>query len=80
MVCDSGKVGACKEMKKIDKKYLSHLCVGGDEAACIKLQKQYHKYYVSDGKCSKCGSTHLGRYIRGLVHLDEKGERRRKKR
>ncbi len=51
---------------------LRQSCEDGDDKACWNLKVLKNKrYYLLNGKCSKCGSTHIGRYQYGLVHPDK---------
>ncbi len=59
--------------EKAEKKLLNQLCTDGNNTACKDLQVlKNKKYYLIDNKCSKCGSTHIGNYMYGLIHPDAK--------
>ena len=52
---------------------LRQSCKDGNNTACKNLQAiKDKKYYLIDGKCSKCGSTHIGKYLYGLILPNEK--------
>jgi len=57
------------------KEILAKRCSDGDDKACLDLKKLNNQiYYLIDGKCSKCDSSNIGKYLYGLVHPDEKME------
>ncbi len=71
--CDYGENKACRMVVSIkagiEQEMLKQACDDGNQQACIDLKKTY---YLVDGKCSKCGSTHIGHYAYGLIRPDEK--------
>jgi hypothetical protein len=75
--CKLGDKNGCMILMNVDEEkdrdLLNQSCKDGNDTACIALQVlKNKKYYIVDGKCSKCGSTHIGRYLYGLVHPDKK--------
>ena len=70
------KIG-CMIMLNIDdierRELLNQSCADGNNTACADLQVlKDKKYYIVDGKCSRCGSTHIGKYLYGLIDPDKK--------
>ena len=75
--CKLGNNQGCKIFLNIDeeavKELLGHSCKDGNNTACKNLQVlKDKKYYLIDGKCSKCGSTDIGKYLYGLIRPNDK--------
>ena len=83
--CDDGNTKGCvilghlyQEGSNVEQnkgkaiKYYQMACEGGVKEACRLIQQlNNEKYCVIDGKCSHCGSSHLSRYLYGLIVMDK---------
>jgi len=75
--CKLGNNKGCIIFLNIDeeakKELLDQSCKDGNNTACKNVQAlKDKKYYLIDGKCSRCGSTHIGKYLYGLIRPNKK--------